>query len=108
MTKERYLEIINFAHSQRSQVKNNDDLVTIAQKLSMNFFQDKNEKEIFINNFIIPNTKEFLELRISCGKNIIKIAKTLDIPASIVFSKMSEISIFEKFIDEEDTKKELK
>lgn len=96
---QKYYSISNNAFSDRKRNKQEkSELEQVAEIRMKMRYEDKEEQEVYRNNFLIPNNKEFIELYKKHGKNVRAIAKELELSERVIFSKATEIAKYIEYI----------
>lgn len=94
MDKERHLSIVKQARTDRKKSKSPDENLLGEAKKNSQMFNDKEEQQVYINNFFIEEDNALLVKYFEANKNANKIAKDLNVPIDIVISKIFEVSIY--------------
>ncbi len=96
---QKYYGISKTAFDDRKRTKQEkSELEQVAEIRMKMRYEDKEEQEVYKNNFLIPNNKEFIELYKRNGKNVRAIAKELELSEKVIFSKATEIAKYIEYI----------
>lgn len=96
---QKYSSISQNAFNDRKRFKQEKGEIEQVAEIRMKMrYNDQEEQEVYKNNFLIPNNKEFIELYKKNGKNVRAIAKELELSEKVIFSKATEIAKYIEYI----------
>ena len=99
--KEKYIKIYKKGITDgKEHVGSFNDLKEIANIYANKYFETNEEKDIYINNFIIHDNKQFIEVHLKNNKDAKKTAKTFEVDEPFVFSKIIELQMYQDFVKE--------